>query len=170
MIYSNFYDFSLNFYNYIYIFFNYELLVLISFFFFLIFILLSEKGQLSNYLYNISNEQYIKNNKILSQRLLTINELLLYLNKCDIEIKKIKIIYEIMSNDVILNLQYIIKKLLINLINLKIYNYLNIIKLRTQYLLFQINIYLTHDLFINKSWKLKNIKNNKINKYWIVLK
>ncbi len=45
---------SLDFYNYIFLFFNYELLVVICFFFFLIFALLSEKGQLGSYLRDTS--------------------------------------------------------------------------------------------------------------------
>jgi len=45
---------SLDFYNYIFLFSNYELFVVICFFFFLIFALLAEKGQLGSYLRDTS--------------------------------------------------------------------------------------------------------------------
>lgn len=46
--------------DYIFLFFNYELLVVICFFFFLIFALLAEKGQLGSYLQDISVDQRSK--------------------------------------------------------------------------------------------------------------
>ena len=55
------------------------------------------------------------------------------------------------------------KKVLISLSFSQIRTYLEIITLRTQYLSFQIKLYLTNDLFVNKSFKLKRSQNQKIN-------
>ena len=163
MISSHFYNFSLDFYNYIFLFFNYELLVVICFFFFLIFALLSEKGQLGTYLYDISLEQRTKITRTLVQRSFMLRELLSFLDKSIFEIKKIAVSCDTASQDLLLNLQYITKKILLGLTFSQIRNYLETITLRTQYLSFQIKLYLTYDLFINKSYKLIRSQNNKIN-------
>ena len=151
---SNFYDISLNFYNYIFLFFNYELLVVIRFFFFLTFALLSEKGQLGTYLYDISLEQRSKLARYLGQREIMTRELISFLDKSIFEIKKISSSYDIASYDLLLNLQYITKKLLLGLTFSQIRIYLEIVSLRTQYLSFQIKLYLTTDLFVAKSFRL----------------
>lgn len=160
---SNFYNISLDFYNYIFLFFNYELLVVVCFFFFLIFALLSEKGQLGTYLYDISLEQRSKISRYLAQREIMARELVSFLDKSIFEIKKLSSSYDNASYDLLLNLQYIVKKLLLCLTFSQIRTYLEIVTLRTQYLFFQIKLYLTDDLFVNKSFKLKRSQNTKIN-------
>ncbi len=167
---SNFYNISLDFYNYIFLFFNYELLVVIRFFFFLIFALLSEKGQLGTYLYDISLEQRSKISRYLAQREHMARDLVSFLDKSIFEIKKLSSSYDNASYDLLLNLQFIVKKLLLCLTFSQIRTYLDIVTLRTQYLSFQIKLYLTDDLFVNKLFKLKRSHNSKINssKYWIV--
>jgi hypothetical protein len=137
--------------------------LLFVFFFFLIFALLAEKGQLGTYLYDISLEQRSKISRYLEQREIMTQELLSFLDKAIFEIKKISISYDNASYDLLLNLQYITKKVLISLSFSQIRTYLEIITLRTQYLSFQIKLYLTNDLFVNKSFKLKRSQNQKIN-------
>lgn len=162
---SNFYNISLDFYNYIFLFFNYELLVVICFFFFIIFALLSEKGSLGTYLYDLSLEQHSKITHYLEQREIMTKDLLTFLDKSLLEIKKISLSYDNASHDLLLNLQYITKKFLIGLTFSQIKNYLETITLRTQYLSFQIKLYLTNDLFVNKSFTLVHLfplKNNNI--------
>ena len=78
---SNFYNISLDFYNYIFLFFNYELLVVICFFFFILFALLFEKGQLGTSLYEISLEQRSKLTRATALRIVAANELLSFLDK-----------------------------------------------------------------------------------------
>jgi Rps23 Pro-64 3,4-dihydroxylase Tpa1-like proline 4-hydroxylase len=136
------------------------------FFFFLIFVLLSEKGQLSTYLYQISIEQNNKIKKFLLSRSDMTKELIIFLDKSILEIKKITLGYDSSYYDLLLNLQYITKKLLINLTNSQIKTYLDIITLRSHYLSFKIKLYLNTDLFINKSFKY-SYKNNKT-KYLII--
>ena len=160
---SNFYNISLDFYNYIFLFFNYELLVVLCFFFFLIFALLSEKGQLGTYLYDISLEQRSKISRYLSQREHMARDLVSFLDKSIFEIKKLSSSYDHASYDLLLNLQFIVKKLLLCLTFSQIRTYLDIVTLRTQYLSFQIKLYLTDDLFVNKSFQLKRSHNSKIN-------
>lgn len=159
---SNFYNISLDFYNYIFLFFNYELLVVICFFFFIIFALLSEKGQIGTSLQDISLEQRSKITQYLALRETMTNDLLAFLDKSLSEIKKISTSYDNASYDLLLNLQYVSKKLLINLTYTQVRNLLETITLRTQYLSFQIKFYLTQDLFANKSFTLVRPKGNKL--------
>lgn len=165
MISSNFYNISLDFYNYIFLFFNYELLVVVCFFFFIIFALLSEKGQLGTYLYDISLEQRSKISRYLNQRETMTRDLLIFLDKSVSEIKKISLSYDNASYDLLLNLQYITKKLLLSLTIFQIRSYLEIVTLRTQYLSFQIKLYLTNGLFVNKPFKLKFSQKKEITRF-----
>ncbi len=162
-MFSTFYNISLDFYNYIFLFFNYELLVVLCFFFFLIFALLSENGQLGTYLSDVSLEQRHKFARHLSQRALMIRELLVFLDKSVFEIKKISTSCDSSAQDLLLNLQFITKKLLVSLTFSQIKSYLDIITLRSQYLIFQIKLYLSTDLFINKTFKIKRSQNEKLN-------
>jgi hypothetical protein len=160
---STFYNISLDFYNYLFLFFNYELLVVLCFFFFLLFALISEKGQLGTYLYDVSLEQRIKLTRYLNQRNIMTRELIMFLEKSIFEIKKIATSYDHSSDDFLLNLQYLTKKLLLSFTFSQIKTYLDIITLRSQYLAFQIKLYLSTDLFINKTFKFKRSQSAKMN-------
>ena len=63
------------FYNYIFFFCNYELLVMVCFFSFLFFAILSEKGQLDSYLQELSMDARSKLDRHLSVRQNMIREL-----------------------------------------------------------------------------------------------
>jgi hypothetical protein len=159
-----FQNISLDFCNYIYLFFNYELLVVLCFFFFLIFALIAEKGQLGTYLYDVSLEQRMKFTRYLNQRDLVLNEFIVFLEKSILEIKKISTSYEHSSLDLLLNIQYLIKKGLLSLTIFQVKTYLDIITARSQYLAFQIKLYLSTDLFLNKSFKLKQKHSKNVSK------
>ena len=130
------------------------------------FALLFEKGLLGSSLSEISLEQRSKITRHLALRIATTNELLSFLDKSLFEMKKIALSYDNASHDLLLNLQYITKKLLVGLAHSRIHNYLETIMLRTQYLSFQIKFYLTQDLFANKSFTLTNasLENNQNNR------
>jgi hypothetical protein len=171
MISSNFFHVSLETYNYIFLFFNYESLVVICFFFFLIFALLSEKGQLGTYLYDISLDQHSKLSRYLVYRDTMTLELVSFVNDTVFAIRKIASSYDASSHDLLLDLQYITKKLLTGLTFSQIRGYLDTPTLRTQYPSLQIKLYLTQDLFANKSFALQPLpsKENEKNRKFVIL-
>lgn len=137
-------------YNYLFIFFNYELLVVVCFFFFLIFALLSEKGQLANYFRDSSLAQRALFAKFLSRRQALARDLVsAFEEKSILEMGKLAQSYENASYDLLGNFHYLTKKLASSLAITQVRNYLETITLRTQYISLQIKLFLTHDLFGN---------------------
>lgn len=143
-------------------FFNYELLVTMSFFFFLLFALLQEKGQLGSYFKELSIEARSKFSRHLDSREDMISELSLYLDRSISKMRKILLSYEVASKDILFYLQYIIKKLSYIFVISRVKSYLENVDTITRHLSLQIRHYLTHDLFMNsfKSSKNQQLLNN----------
>ncbi len=142
------------YYNYIIFLFNPELLVLICFFLFLFCVILQEKGQLGSYLQELSIDARLKIERHLFIRETIILELAHYLERSVNTIKKIMASYESASLDTLVCFQHTIKKLLFTYTILQIKYFLSSIEDRTQSLFLQIRFYLTHELFVNKSYNL----------------
>ena len=142
------------YYNYIIFLFNPELLVIVCFFLFLFFALLQEKGQLGSYLQELSIDARAKLERHLAVRENMIQELAIYLERSVNTIKKIIVSYEMASLDTLMALQHVIKKLLFTYTVLQVKYFLSSTEFRTQSLSLQIRFYLTHELFVNKSYNL----------------
>ena len=152
-------------YNYIYFFFNYELLVLVCFLLFIFFALISENGQLGSYLQEISIDARNKMFKHLLIRQELIQDLVSSLDKSTSKIKMIMTTLLSSSEDIVVILQYTCKNLSKSNVTLKVRYYLDNLVLKTQHLSQQIRLYLTQELFSQKSFyfqvngvKLKKIK------------
>jgi len=148
-------------YNYIYFFFNYELIVLVCFLLFLFFALVSEKGALGSYLQELSIDARSKLSRHLSVRQEMIQELSSYLDRSASKIKMITSTFLSSSQDILVSLQHVIKKLAKSYTVLQVRYYLDTVLIRTQYLSLQIRSYLTNDLFVEKSYLLSTNKTTK---------
>lgn len=78
-------------------------------------------------------------------------DLVSFLDKSILEMGRISQSYDNASYDLLINLQYVTKKLATGLAFSQVRNYLETITLRTQYLSFQIKLYLTNDLFVDRA-------------------
>ena len=130
-------------------FFNYELLVTMSFFFFLLFALLQEKGQLGSYFAHLCAEQKSKFSRHLDLRNDLLADLTSYLDRSLSKVRKIFLSYETASKDILLSLQHVSKKLSNNLAITRVKYYLDNVDITTKNLSIQIRLYLTHDLFLS---------------------
>lgn len=140
------------YYNYIIFSFNPELLVMVCFFLSLLFAILQEKGQLGSYLQELSIDARSRIERHLAIRENMIQELAIYLERSVNTIKKIMASYEGASLDTVTCLQHAIKKLLFTYTVLQVKYSSSSIEDRTQSLSLQIRFYLTHELFVNKSY------------------
>lgn len=143
-----------HYYNYIIFLFNPELLVMVRFFPSLSFAILQEKGQLGSYLQDLSIDARSRIERHLAIRENMIQELAIYPERSVNTIKKIMASYEGASLDTVTCLQHAIKKLLFTYTVLQVKYFLSPIEDRTQSLSLQIRFYLTHELFVNKSYSL----------------
>jgi len=142
------------YYNYIIFLFNPELLVMVCFFLFLFFAILQEKGQLGSYLQELSMDARSRIERHLAVRENMIQELAICLQRAMGTAKKMAMSYEMASLDTVAHLQCVIKKLLFTYTVLQVKYFLSSIEERTQSLSLQIRFYLTHELFVNKSYNL----------------
>ena len=127
---------------------------MVCFFLFLFFAILQEKGQLGSYLQELSIDARLRIERHLVVRENMIHELAIYLKRSINITKKLVISYETASLDIIVYSQYIIKKLLSTHIVFQVKYFSSATEFRTQSLLLQIRFYLTHELFVNKSYNL----------------
>lgn len=146
------------FYNYFLFLFNPELLVMVCCFLFLFFAIIQEKGQLGSYLQELEGIRRAAIERHLAVRENMIRELEIYLERSVERMRKIMMSYEMASRDSLVTLQHIIKKLSNTYIVLQVKYFLNSVEIRTQYLSLQIRLYLTHDLFVNKSYNLLRVQ------------
>lgn len=144
--------------NYFLFLFNPELLVMVCFFLFLFFAIIQEKGQLGSYLQELEGIRRAAIERHLAVRENMIRQLELYFERCVKKMRKIMISYEMASRDSLVTLQHIIKKLSNTYTVLQVKYFLNSVEIRTQYLSLQIRLYLTHDLFVNKSYNLLRVQ------------
>jgi hypothetical protein len=151
-------------YNYIYFFFNYELLVLVCFLLFIFFALISENGHLGSYLQEISIDARNKIFKHLVIRQELIQDLVSSLDKSTSKIKMIMTTLLSSSEDIVVILQYTCKNLSKSNVTLKVRYYLDNLVLKSQHLSQQIRLYLTQELFSQKSFYLQvnNVKLKKV--------
>lgn len=136
---------------------NYELLVVIRFFFFIFFALLSENGQLSSFFSDLSLERKSILSRHLSLRLNLLRDLLFFLDISFSKLRKIFFSYDNSSLDLLFFLQFSIKRLSISLVSSHICSYLDNLSLRTSFLSFEIRSYLTRDLFSISSSRYFNL-------------
>ncbi len=156
-------------YNYIYFFLNYEILVLVCFLLFLFFALVSEKGAIGSYLQELSIESRAKISRYLSVRQEMIQELSSYLDRSSSKLKMVTTTFLSSSQDMLYSLQYVVKKLSKSYAVLQVRYYLDTVLSRTQYLSSQIKVYLTNDLFVEKSFVLStSSSSSKLTKLKIV--
>lgn len=161
MLYILLFEFMFSYsYNYILFFFNYELIIPTCFFFFLFFVLISDKGQIGNSLKELSFEYKTKLSKHLILRETILQELTLYLDRSISQIKRISLSYEITSHDILFYIQFIVKKLTLNYTILQIKYYHDILITRTQSLSLEIKHYFTQHLFIEKSYDLTKLSHS----------
>jgi hypothetical protein len=142
------------YYNYIIFLFNPELLVMVCFFLSLSSAILQEKGQLGSYLQELSIDARSRIERHLSVRENMILEPAIHLERSVNTIKKIMASYEGASLDIPICLQHAIKKLLFTYTVPQVKYFSSSIEDRTQSLSLQIRFYLTHELFVNKSYNL----------------
>jgi len=156
-------------YNYIYFFLNYEILVLVCFLLFLFFALVSEKGAIGSYLQELSIESRAKISRHLSVRQEMIQELSSYLDRSSSKLKMVTTTFLSSSQDMLYSLQYVVKKLSKSYAVLQVRYYLDTVLSRAQYLSSQIKVYLTNDLFVEKTFVLStSSSSSKLTKLKIV--
>ena len=142
------------YYNYLFFFCNYELLVVVCFFSFLFFLLISDKGSFGSYLHELSQEARSKFSRHLDARENMIHELSLSLDRSVSKIRKIVFSFASVSFDILFSLQHIVKKLSSTYSVFQVKYRLDAILLATKSLELQIRLYLTRDLLAEKEYSL----------------
>ena len=99
------------YYNYIFFFCNYELLVMVCFFSFLFFLLISDKGAVGSYFQDLSQDARSKIERHLETRETMIQQLSSSLLLSEQHLRKIILGSFGASRDAIFSLQHIVKKL-----------------------------------------------------------
>jgi hypothetical protein len=136
---------------------------------FLFFALIAEKGAIGSYLQELSIDARAKLFKHLSLRQEMIQELSSYLDRSASKMKMITTTFLSSSQDTLYSLQHVVKKLSKSYTVLQVRYYLDGVLARTHYLSLQIRLYLTNDLFVEKSYALtSNSASKKLTKQKIV--
>ena len=98
-----------------------------------------------------------------------IQELSSYLDRSSSKLKMVTTTFLSSSQDMLYSLQYVVKKLSKSYAVLQVRYYLDTVLSRTQYLSSQIKVYLTNDLFVEKSFVLStSSSSSKLTKLKIV--
>lgn len=116
------------------LFINYELLVVVCFFLFIMFILLAEQGSLGSSLQQISHDQRSKLVRALSERSEAGLLLIAYLEKSVASLTRINTNYTQVSNNILLHLQNTTQKIVGIHLSYQVRSYLDNLTLSTQFI------------------------------------